>query len=210
MTLVIIPARMASTRLPGKPLLKIGDVTIIQRCFEQALKAGFLPFIATDSDEIKSMFGPRAILTGDCASGTDRVAAAAEIIDPEGKHEFVINYQGDMPFLDPELLKQFVDRREKYLDQNSILTAYCWQCHVMLLEGEFKRVLFQSHIGLYGYDRQALRRFAKLPQSDGEIAQSLEQLRSPLSFEWQHVEFPSIPIEINTQADLDRARSCLM
>lgn len=212
MTLVIIPARMGSTRLPGKPLLKIGDKTIIERCVGQARKAGFEPCVATDSEEIHDKLwnvfhGFSCILTGDCASGTDRVAAAAEIIDPEGKHEFVINYQGDMPFLDPEDLKAFVDCD---MGDSDIATPCCKVELVEVEDDFFMRRSIVSHIGLYKYKRGALRKFAATPPSKLEECFSLEQLRDWMGYRWRLIPFPSMPIEINTQADLDRARSCLM
>jgi 3-deoxy-manno-octulosonate cytidylyltransferase (CMP-KDO synthetase) len=205
LTLVIIPARMNSTRLPGKPLLKIGDRTIIERCVEQAKKAGFVPIVATDSHEIQEVarkICPAIITREDCPSGTDRVAEAAEHMDPEGKHEFVINYQGDMPFLDPEWLKKFVSATEDD-SEFSLTTAFS---KVQLVNTSFQRITIESHIGLYGFTRQALREFAATPQTEVEKDRSLEQLRVPV---WGFVAFPSMPIEINTQADLDRARSCL-
>lgn len=201
---------MGSTRLPGKPLLKIGDKTIIQRCILQAVKAGFEPYVATDSPEIVEHIktGANYILTGECNSGTDRVAAAAEIIDPEGKHEFVINYQGDQPFLDPEWLKKFVAFREQ--SSANIVTAYCTLEYVQCFP-EFRRMEADSHIGLYGFTRSALKWFSKMVPSDEEKAERLEQLRGPGNiFTWGFCKLPSMPIEINTQADLDRARSCLM
>ncbi len=212
MTLVIIPARMNSTRLPGKPLLKIGDRTIIERCCEQARKAGFekTTYVATDDkwirDQVHKFTFAQAIMTGECASGTDRVAAAAELIDPDGKHEYVINYQGDMPFLDPEHLKRFARICEE--GQAPLVTAFA---QVGFVDRDFKRREVYSHIGLYWYSREALRLFAKSPQSQWEKERSLEQLRlSNIDWPWGFVEFDHMPIEINTQADLDRARSCLM
>ncbi len=198
---------MGSTRLPGKPLLKIGDKTIIERCFSRACEAGFIPYIASDSTEIVELFGVRGILTGECASGTDRVAAAAEIIDPEGKHSHVVNYQGDMPFIDPEDLKWFV---EHDLERADIGTACC---DVDLVEVEnqfFARQTICSHVGLYKYTRAALRKFAATPPSKLEEAFRLEQLRDWGGYRWHWLKLHSMPIEINTQADLDRARSCLM
>lgn len=192
-------------------MLEIGGMTIISRCAAQARKAGFEPYVATDSEAIAEMFYDRGIMTGDCASGTDRVAAAAEIIDPEGKHEFVINYQGDMPFLDPEDLKRFVAFREQTTDAE-IATAYCVTNHVNTWPTNdgmaFSRLTIHSHIGLYGFRREALRKFASLSQSEDEKTWNLEQLRA--SFSFSMCEFPYMPIEINAQADLDRARSCLM
>lgn len=204
---------MNSTRLPGKPLLKIGDRTLIERCVGQAARAGLDPWVATDSVEIaKAIDVPeRCIMTGEYASGTDRVAAAAEIIDPEGEHEFIINYQGDMPFLDPKLLKYFVVVRQACSED--ILTATCDQEIVAMTEDREMnagRRTMRLHIGLYGFKREALRKFATLPQGKYEISERLEQMRAPNKFSWGYADFPSMPIEINTQADLDRARSCLM
>jgi len=202
---------MGSTRLPGKPLLKIGDKTIIERCALQAEKAGFKPYVATDSQEIADHLGPigvKTVMTGECASGTDRVAAAAEIIDPEGVHKHVINYQGDQPFLDPEWLKKFVAFREQ--SSANIVTAYCTLEYVQCFP-EFRRMEADSHIGLYGFTRSALKWFSKMVPSEEEKAERLEQLRGPGNiFTWGVCKFLSMPIEINTQADLDRARSCLM
>lgn len=211
MTLVIIPARMGSTRLPGKPLLKIGDRTIIERCVGRARRAGFKATVATDSQEIVDIFdgtGVQVVMTGECASGTDRVAAAAEIIDPEGKHEFVINYQGDMPFLDRDDLQDFIEYR--LIHNFDVVTAYSdLEAVVISRPAGFKRVKLASHVGLYGYTRAALRKFASLPQSAFEIEERLEQGRAIDKFDWGFCRLHSMPIEINTQADLDRARSCL-
>ncbi len=201
---------MGSTRLPGKPLLKIGDRTIIERCVEQAKKAGFVPIVATDSHEIQEVAGkicPAIITSEDCPSGTDRVAEAAEHMDPEGKHKHVINYQGDQPFLDPEWLKKFVWLTEQ--SKWGITTAFCDLEIVEMCRPYYRRVKVESHIGLYGFERGTLRSFASLPQSPSEISDRLEQSRAPQNFKWEYVEFPSMPIEINTQADLERARSCL-
>ncbi len=208
MTLVIIPSRMGSKRLPGKPLADIGGKTLIERCVGQAKKAGFEPIVATDADVTKWPFlNCEIVKTGECASGTDRVAAAAEIIDPEGVHKHVINYQGDQPFLDPEWLKKFVWLTEQ--SKWGITTAFCDLEIVEMCRPYYRRVKVESHIGLYGFERGTLRSFASLPQSPSEISDRLEQSRAPQNFKWEYVEFPSMPIEINTQADLERARSCL-
>ena len=202
---------MNSTRLPGKPLEWIGSKSLIERCALQAEKAGFNPYVATDSLEIANHLGPigvKTVMTGECNSGTDRVAEAADIIDPIGDDDFVINVQGDMPFLDRGDLMRFVAFREQ--SSADIVTAYCDAEYVQSFP-DFKRLNVSSHIGLYGFTRSALKRFAKMPQSDEEKAERLEQLRGPRNtFTWGFCKFPSMPIEINTQADLDRARSCLM
>ena len=211
MTLVIIPARMGSTRLPVKPLLKIGDRTLIERCFERASVHPLWPIVATDSREIFNLFPGRAVLTGGCNSGTDRVAAAAEIIDPVGEHEFIINVQGDMPFLDTQYLKDFVEFREQ--TKCDILTGITNFNGVSVFTDEpveFIRTSNICHVGIYGYTREAIRRFTSMPQSVKERGYNLEQCRATDKFTWKFFDCDSMPIEINTQADLDRARSCLM
>lgn len=212
MTLTIIPVRMESSRLPGKFLELIGKKTILQHCIDRAHEAGLAPWVATDSEEIIASLAGKCphVLTGPANCGTDRVAMAAEIIDPDGKHEFVVNFQGDMPFIDPENLKSFVE----YVEGSAISGTECFTavCELKLVEaisyGQFKRSTVNSHIGLYGYTRAALRTFAATPQSQAELKQSLEQLRCPEKFTWAYMYFASMPIEINKKIDLEEVRRC--
>lgn len=210
MTLVIIPVRMSAARLPNKPMELIGRRTIIEHCIDRACEADLDPWVATDSEEIKDVlqaFGFKNIaMTGPADSGTDRVAIAAEIIDPEGTHKFVVNYQGDMPFLDPVGLKAFVEATEN--GTADITTAMCQMPVVECYPPNFRRTIIHSHIGLYGYTREALRRFHAMPQGIYEKAHSLEQLRNPHAFTWQLVGFNWMPIEINKKIDLEEVRRC--
>jgi 3-deoxy-manno-octulosonate cytidylyltransferase (CMP-KDO synthetase) len=108
--IVLIPARMAATRLPGKPLADIGGVPMIVRALRQAEKAGIGPVAVAAGDsvivDVVEAAGGRAVLTDpELPSGSDRVRAALAMLDPEGWHDAVINVQGDMPFLDPEAIK---------------------------------------------------------------------------------------------------------
>lgn len=210
MTLVIIPARLNSKRLPGKALEMIGKYNLIQHCIMRAQEAGLKPYVATDSVLIASVVGCACdvIMTGECASGADRVAVAAEIIDPEGKEEFIINYQGDMPFIDPHHLRMFISFVQ--MSNADVCTAY----HDMKVvnctrKAWFIRNSFRVHIGLYGYKREALRKFAAAPQSEYEKQESLEQTRMPHKFTWDYFEFPTMPIEINTPQDLEEVRRCI-
>ncbi len=111
MPLVIVPARLKSARLPDKPLQNIGNDPLIVHCWRRAMEADIGPvYVAADSEaicEVIAKAGGHAVLTGEAHSGTDRVALAAEIVDPAGKHQVVINQQGDMPFINPTHLRQF-------------------------------------------------------------------------------------------------------
>lgn len=208
MTLVIIPVRMSSARLPGKFLELIGKKTILQHCIDRAHEAGLAPWVATDSEEIIDSLNGKCphVLTGAANCGTDRVAMAAEAIDPYGDHKFIINYQGDMPFIDPYRLMQFIHFTE--ISKADVCTAYCQLPVVEITKPYCRRTLINSHIGLYGYTRAALRKFHGLPQSTAEIADGLEQSRAPADFTWDYFEFPMMPVEINKKIDLEEVRRC--
>jgi 3-deoxy-manno-octulosonate cytidylyltransferase (CMP-KDO synthetase) len=110
----IIPARYASSRFPGKPLAMIGNKTMIQRVYDQALKSLSLVFVATDNNDIRDAvikFGGKVIMTSpEHKSGTDRCSEAASVIESETgqKIDVVINIQGDEPFLKPEQIDLLV------------------------------------------------------------------------------------------------------
>jgi 3-deoxy-manno-octulosonate cytidylyltransferase (CMP-KDO synthetase) len=107
--IVLIPARMAAARLPGKPLADIGGVPMIVRVLNQALKAGIGPVAVAAGDaeiaEAVRAAGGIAVLTDpELPSGSDRILAALAELDPAREHDVVINLQGDMPFVDPAVL----------------------------------------------------------------------------------------------------------
>src|ERR1041384_2226096 len=108
--ILVIPARMASTRLPGKPLADIGGVPMIVRVWARAVAAGLGPVVvaAGEAEIVKCVekAGGRAVLTDpELPSGSDRIWAALTAADPQGAHDVVVNLQGDLPALDPEQLK---------------------------------------------------------------------------------------------------------
>ena len=112
--LIVIPARMASTRLPGKPLADIGGTPMIVRVWRQAMAAAIGPVVVAAAErEIAaavSQAGGRCVLTApDLASGTDRVHAAVGALDPEGHHDVVINLQGDLPAIDPAQIRAVLE-----------------------------------------------------------------------------------------------------
>src|SRR5882757_9253889 len=111
--ILLIPARMAATRLPGKPLADIGGVPLIARVWARAMAAGLGPVVVAAGElEIVAAVesaGGRAVLTDpDLPSGSDRIWAALAAIDPKGAHDVVVNLQGDLPALDPEQLRTVV------------------------------------------------------------------------------------------------------
>ena len=235
--LVLIPARMAATRLPDKPLADIGGVPMIVRAWRQAVASGLPVAVAAGDPAIVAAIeaaGGRAVLTDpNLPSGSDRIRAALEAIDPEGHHDAVINLQGDMPFADPGLatacaallhgqpdcdIATLIAPEVEVADRSNpdVVKAV-----VALSEGEnhgralyFTRsTLFGDgpvwrHIGLYGYRRDALTRFCAAPPSPLEKREKLEQLRAlemGLSI-WASV-IPEAPLSVDNADDLAAARA---
>lgn len=235
--LVLIPARMAATRLPDKPLADIGGVPMIVRAWRQAAASGLPVAVAAGDPEIVSVIeaaGGRAVLTDpDLPSGSDRIRAALEAIDSEGRYDAVINLQGDMPFADPGLatacaallngqpdcdIATLIAPEVEVADRSNpdVIKAV-----VALAEGEHhgralyftRSTLFGEgpvwrHIGLYGYRREALIRFCAAPPSPLERREKLEQLRAlemGLSI-WASV-IPEAPLSVDNADDLAAARA---
>jgi 3-deoxy-manno-octulosonate cytidylyltransferase (CMP-KDO synthetase) len=235
--IVIIPARMAATRLPGKPLADIGGVAMIVRVMRCAERAGVGPVAvaAGDPDIVAAVeaAGGRAVLTDPALpSGSDRILAALAVLDPEGRHDTVINLQGDMPFVGPDVLKAcaglltgepdcdiatVVAAEESPADRTN---ADVVKAILALKPGSargpalyFTRSTLYGdapiwrHIGIYGYRRAALERFNAAEPSPLERREKLEQLRAlelGLSIWATVIDKP--PISVDTPADLERAR----
>lgn len=232
-TLVIIPARMASTRLPGKPLADIAGQPMIAHVLRAAEAAGIGPvYVACAEDEIAQAVhaaGGKAVMTDpDLPSGTDRVRQAADRIDPEGRYGRVVNVQGDMPTLEPSILTDILyalgdgdmataavkttDPRE-IADPNVVkaITAsdgralYFTRASAPSGEGAVLH-----HIGVYAYSREALTRFCTLPPSPLEQRERLEQLRALEAGMTINIAIVDVaPHGVDTQEDLQRARAAL-
>lgn len=206
----IIPARYASTRFPGKPLVEISGKSMIQRVYEQALKSTFLSevVVATDDEQILlhvNSFGGRAILTSpDHQSGTDR---CAEVINKLPGFDYAVNIQGDEPFIHPgqiDLLCSCFDNKAtglatlvKQIDSDDDLinpnipkvvlntnseAIYFSRTVIPHLRGKpitewLLNQIYYKHIGIYGYRIDILNLITKLPVSNLEKAEALEQLR---------------------------------
>lgn len=202
----VIPARYASTRFPGKPLIDIGGKSMIQRVFEQCLKADVLAdvMVATDDERILNHvidFGGKAMLTAAThQSGTDRCAEVLSKL--QESYDAIINIQGDEPFIDPEQIKLLASAFEhQQVDIASLKKAIKSEDEirnpnvvkvVTNVHGEaiyFSRspipyrrnpeanITYFKHVGIYGYKAYILPQLTQLPMGNLEQAESLEQLR---------------------------------
>mgnify|MGYP001793936275 CR=1 FL=1 len=206
--LIVIPARMASSRLPGKPLADIAGLPMIVQVMRRAEEADIGPVLVACAEEeiaetIRAAGGTALITRADHPSGSDRVFEAVEAFDPNGAYDAIVNLQGDLPALNPSaieavfqplqnvavdiatLVAEITDDEE--LDDENAVKAV-----VSLAEGEsvgralwFSRLKspwwsgpYYHHIGLYAYRREALARFVTLPPAPLEQRERLEQLRA--------------------------------
>ena len=207
-SIIVIPARMASSRLPGKPLADIGGEAMIVQVMRRAEEADIGPVIVACAEaeiaETVDKAGGRAVLTDpDHASGSDRVFEALNVADPDGKYDAVINLQGDLPLIDPLAIRTalsplanpdveiatlgcvILDDHEK-TDPNVVKIVLSAEAGA-----DSGRALYFTratapagdgdlwhHIGIYAYRRAALAKFVELPPSQLEQRERLEQLRA--------------------------------
>jgi 3-deoxy-manno-octulosonate cytidylyltransferase (CMP-KDO synthetase) len=201
-SVIVIPARWASSRFPGKPLAMIAGVSLIQRVYERASrsKCANAIFVATDDDRIAdhiASFGGRFVRPeGDFQSGTDRIAAALDLLgdSPGDSYDQVMNVQGDEPLIDVGAIDAVIGVLQTTGVDMATLAAPIesdeeWQSRdvvkvVTALSGDalyFSRAPLagaQRHVGIYGYQTGVLRALAALAPSPLERAESLEQLRA--------------------------------
>lgn len=234
---VIIPARLAASRLPNKPLADIGGHPMVVQAMRRALEANIGPVLvaAGDQDIVNAVqdAGGKAILTDPALpSGTDRVLKALELFDPSRKHDVVVNVQGDMPFVDPGMLKVCSDLVASDISCDmSTLVAPIVSAEDVENEDVVKaivagvgsqgsgRALYFTrgrpygsgdnwrHIGIYGYRRSALERFCREPPSELERRERLEQLRAlELGMVIRVGGVKSAPISVDNIQDLEKAR----
>lgn len=238
-TLILIPARMASTRLPGKPLADIcGLPMIVQVALRaKAAQAGRI-VVAVDHQDVfdaVTAAGFEAVMTRvDHQSGSDRIYEALLESDPEGRAEIVINVQGDLPTIEPETIRAAlrplensqvdiatltveIEDEEEKLNPNVVKVVGAPLSATRLRALYFTRATapygqgpLYHHIGLYAYRRAALEKFVSLPPSTLEKRESLEQLRALEAGMRIDVEIVrSIPLGVDTPADLEKARRLL-
>ncbi len=237
--LVLIPARMHSTRLPGKPLAVIAGEPMIVHVWRRAVASNIGPvWVATDSAAIAEAVdksGGRAVMTrADHASGTDRISEALQTIDPDGSAEVVVNMQGDLPTLEPAslgacaallrdpavdigtLAAEIRDAAERD-DPNVVKVVGTPLAPSRLRALYFTRATAPAgpgplyhHIGLYAFRRAALERFVALPPSPLEQREKLEQLRAiEAGLRIDVAVIEAVPLGVDTPKDLERARAML-
>jgi 3-deoxy-manno-octulosonate cytidylyltransferase (CMP-KDO synthetase) len=236
--IIIIPARMAAERLPGKPLSDIGGLPLIVHVWRRAQEAGLGPVVvATDAPEIARAVeaaGGSAIMTrAEHPSGSDRVFEAVTAADRAGRHDVVINLQGDMPDMAPEILRAAArpladpavdigtaatataDRRlaadpnlvkviGTQVGTNRLRALYFTRGLVPWGQGDLL-----LHIGVYAFRRSAMARFAALAPSPLERRERLEQLRAlEAGMRIDVAVVDAMPVSVDTPADLARVRAC--
>lgn len=234
--IVLIPARMGSTRLPGKPLADIGGVPMIVHVLHCAEAAGLgRVVVACAEQEIADAViaaGGTAVMTApDLPSGSDRIHAALATIDPTRNHEIVINLQGDLPGFEPGALTTLLNVLDNSSFDIATLVAPITSDAEAAAESVVKAacgfeasdiapVLYFSraripfgagplwhHVGVYAYRRAALERFVAAPPSPLERREKLEQLRAlELGLRIGAARIARAPFGVDTPEDLARAR----
>ncbi len=238
-TLVLIPARMAATRLPGKPLLVIAGLPMIVHVLRRAEAAQIgRVAVATDTPEIAAAVqshGYEAVMTrADHPSGSDRIYEALGKLDPRGEAEIIVNLQGDFPTIQPDNIR---DVLTPLADPAVDIATLAAKIHTeeestnpnvvkmvgSAIGGRRMRALYFTratapsgdgpryhHIGLYAYRRAALQRFVSLPPSPLERQEKLEQLRAlEAGLRIDVTIVDTVPRGVDTPADLETARQIL-
>lgn len=237
--LIVIPARLQATRLPGKPMADIGGEPMVVHVWRRAMesRAGRV-LVATDSEDVRSAVeqaGGEAVITrSDHMSGTDRIHEAVQLVDPGRQHSIVVNLQGDLPTLAPHLIDDCI---APLMDSDADIATLAVEItddaertdpHVVKVvgtregEGRLRALYFTRatapwgdgplyhHIGIYAFRRTALERFVALPHSELEAREKLEQLRAlEAGMRIGVALVDTVPVGVDTPADLERARAML-
>lgn len=239
-TLVLIPARMAATRLPGKPLADICGEPMIVHVWRRAVEAGIgRVAVATDSDEIagavRAAGGEVAMTSAAHENGTSRINEAIGRLDPGGAFDAIVNVQGDLPTIAPDAIRAalgpladpavdiatiaaVITRNEEKTDPNVVKVVGSEVGPKRLRALYFTRATapfgdgpLYHHIGLYAYRRAALARYVALPPSPLEKRERLEQLRAlEAGMRIDVAVVDAVPLGVDTPADLARAREMLV
>ncbi|HAJ45152.1 MAG TPA: 3-deoxy-manno-octulosonate cytidylyltransferase [Alphaproteobacteria bacterium] len=238
-SLILIPARMASTRLPGKPLADIHGEPMIVQVWRRAVEADLADVVVAAAEpEIKAAIeakGGRAVLTDpNHPSGTDRIFEALQACDPDRTFDRILNIQGDLPTLDPRLIRELdamlsderfalatlvarITREEERTNPNVVKAVVAWESASQGRALYFTRATAPwgpgehwHHIGLYGWQRAALERFVALKPSSLEMREKLEQLRAlehGINIAVVKVDYESIGVDV--PADVARVEAIL-
>jgi 3-deoxy-manno-octulosonate cytidylyltransferase (CMP-KDO synthetase) len=239
--LILVPARLASMRLPDKPLADIHGEAMIVHVWRRAMEAGIGPVVVAAAEPAIvaaiEAAGGRAVLTDPAhPSGSDRIHEALLRVDPEGRHDAIVNVQGDLPTIAPETIRASLEPLERPEVDISTLVAEIVRDEeranpnvvkaVLSMRDEARRIgralyftrataptgpgpLFH-HIGLYAYRRAALTRFVALPPAPLERRERLEQLRAlEADMRIDAIVVDAVPLGVDTPEDLERARQML-
>lgn len=238
-TIIVIPARLASRNLPGKPLADIWGVPLVVHVWRRAMEAkiGHVLVAAADlpiAEAVRAAGGDAIMTERSALSGTDRVAAALAMRDPQGRYSHVVNLEANMPVIDPLSVQRcLAGLTNESVDISTVATAVAGaeavhdpeivKAIAPLAEREvaFARDFireppitlpppFWQHVGLYAYRRAALERFAGLPQSPRERALGVEMLRAlDNNMKVAVVRIDNLPLRVASPADLEAARIAL-
>jgi 3-deoxy-manno-octulosonate cytidylyltransferase (CMP-KDO synthetase) len=237
-TIILIPARMASTRLPGKPLVDIAGLPMIVHVLLRAQQAKIgEAVVATDSEAVAAAVekaGGRALMTrSDHISGSDRIYEALTALDPEHRFGIVVNVQGDLPTIDPaDIRAALMPLSDPAVDIATVAAVISDPAersnpNVVKVKGtsvapdhlraeSFTRDDTSGpgphyhHIGLYAFRRPALERFVRLAPSANEQREKLEQLRAlDAGMRIDVVVVKSVPLGVDTPQELAKARALL-
>jgi 3-deoxy-manno-octulosonate cytidylyltransferase (CMP-KDO synthetase) len=239
--IVVIPARLGSTRLPDKVLAEIHGAPMIVHVWRRAVEAAVGPVVvacaeAAVRDAVADAGGTAVLTDPALPSGSDRVHAALQVVDAQGRHDAVVNLQGDLPTIDPDAVRAalapladpavdiatlaavITDAAER--DDPNVVKAVVGLDAAACRPGAVGRALYFTratapsgdgpllhHIGLYAYRRAALDRFVALPPSPLERRERLEQLRAlEAGMRIDVALVASVPLGVDTAADLEQAR----
>jgi 3-deoxy-manno-octulosonate cytidylyltransferase (CMP-KDO synthetase) len=242
--IVVIPARMASFRLPGKPLADIGGLPMIVHVYRRAVDAAVGPVLvacaeAAIADAVRKAGGDAVLTRPDHPSGSDRIFEAVQQADPAGRHDAVVNLQGDLPTVEPQAIRAvlapledpavdigtivtLINSAEERDNPNMVKAAVAFAESPLDAPAVGRALYFSRlpvpagegphyhHIGIYAYRRAALARFVALPPGGLEKRERLEQLRAlEAGMRIDAALVDSAPFGVDTPADLARARAIL-
>ncbi|MCA3575312.1 MAG: 3-deoxy-manno-octulosonate cytidylyltransferase [Aestuariivirga sp.] len=239
-TIVVIPARMASTRLPGKPLADIHGLPMIVHCWKRAVEANIGQVLVAAAEveiaDVVRAHGGDAIVTNPALpSGSDRIAEALSLRDPNRRFEHVVNLQGDLPTIDALSIRRclaglvnevadistiaaLIEREEDVANPNIVkaIAPLSDEREVAFARDFLRRVgpqhqpPFWHHIGVYAYRRPILEKFVELPVSPAEAERKLEQMRAMENgMRIVVVRVDTVPLGVDTPHELETARRML-
>ena len=228
--IVIVPARIGSERMPNKPLLKFNGKTMVRHTIDRIMESGLQPVaLASDSrlilDECNQISGLYTVMTSsEHTCGTERVLEAYETLAAEqGEFDFIVNVQGDEPFIDPELLRQLPVELEQRKNLAEFWTTVTTLPETEMTDRNVAKVVMDrqdnalvftrdpigcafKHTSIYIYTPAFLRKFCKMEQSPLEKAYSLEQMRAlDNGLKLNCIPLPFDAISVNTYEDLEKA-----